>query len=85
MIKLSEDTEANNIRRQDVEESYYLNGTFYSSKVSDYILDSNFCSDTTIGVETSYLGDLEIDNSADLEMARAIFKYKQLDIETWMQ
>ena len=78
MRKIDKESEANNRRRQDISSTYYLNGAFYTSRVRDYITDPNFCTNATIGTKTSYFTDIEIDNEEDLELARAVFKYKKI-------
>lgn len=66
---------ANNTRRQDVDESFYLNGSFYTSNIGEYIKKPEFVDTSTRSVITSYLSELEIDTQDDLDLMKAIFSF----------
>ena len=69
------ESNANNKRRQEVGESYYLNGTFYTSNIGKYIDNPEFVDETSTSVITSYLSEMEIDTKDDLDLMKAIFNY----------
>ena len=65
----------NNVRRQEVDDTYYLNGTFYTSNIGKYIENPEFVDESTQSVITSYLSGLEIDTLEDFKLMKAIFSY----------
>jgi len=66
--------DSNGVRRQDIKKSYYLDGSFYMSKVSAFIEDPAFVSRDTVAVLSDYFSSFEIDCENDLKLMRAIFK-----------
>ena len=69
------DKSMNIARRQDIPDSYYLDGTLYSDSVSSFKENPTFLSINTKSIVTNYLSSFEIDNAIDLEMYRAIFNH----------
>ena len=65
------------IRRQDIEPVYFMEGTIYISKVSTLLKKKTFCHKNTLMYEVPKWKSLEIDDSLDLILARAIIQNKQ--------
>jgi CMP-N,N'-diacetyllegionaminic acid synthase len=64
------------LRRQDIENVYFFEGSIYVSK-TDVLLDKKtFYHDGTIGYEVPKYKSLEIDDMDDFVMVEAIMKYK---------
>ncbi|MBD1161531.1 acylneuraminate cytidylyltransferase family protein [Pelagibacterales bacterium SAG-MED15] len=66
------------LRRQDVEPTYFLEGSIYISKISTLLKKRTFCHNDTIGYEVSKWKSIEIDDILDLELAKIILKNKKL-------
>ena len=67
-----------NIRRQDLETMYFLEGSIYISKVTTLMKKRTFCHDKTIPFIMPKWKSIEIDDKLDLVMAEAIIKKKNL-------
>ena len=65
------------IRRQDIEPVYFMEGTIYISKVSTLLKKKTFCHKNTLMYEVPKWKSLEIDDSLDLILVRAIIQNKQ--------
>ena len=65
------------IRRQDIEPVYFMEGTIYISKVSTLLKKKTFCHKNTLMYEVPKWKSIEIDDSLDLILARAIIQNKQ--------
>ena len=64
------------LRRQDIKDVYFFEGTIYVSK-TDVLLDKKtFYHDNTIGYEVPKYKSLEIDDIEDFVMVEAIMNYK---------
>lgn len=64
------------LRRQEIKDVYFFEGTIYVSK-TDVLLDKKtFYHDNTIGYEVPKYKSLEIDDIIDFVMVEAIMKYK---------
>ena len=64
------------LRRQEIKDVYFFEGTIYVSK-TDVLLDKKtFYHDNTIGYEVPKYKALEIDDIIDFVMVEAIMKYK---------
>ncbi len=62
------------LRRQDIDISYFIDGSFYSSYVSDFLENPDFIEEKTGSVISSLFSSFEIDNEDDLKLMEAIFK-----------
>ncbi len=65
------------IRKQDIEPVYFMEGTIYISKVSTLLKKKTFCHKNTLMYEVPKWKSLEIDDSLDLILVRAIIQNKQ--------
>ena len=64
------------LRRQEIKDVYFFEGTIYVSK-TDVLLDKKtFYHDNTIGYEVPKYKSLEIDDIDDFVMVEAIMNYK---------
>ena len=64
------------LRRQEIKEVYFFEGTIYISK-TDVLLDKKtFYHSNTIGYEVPKYKSLEIDDIDDFVMVEAIMNYK---------
>ncbi len=66
------------LRRQDIEPTYFLEGSIYISKISTLLKERSFCHNDTIGYEVPKWKSIEIDDIIDLELAKIILKKKKL-------
>jgi len=64
------------LRRQDIEDVYFFEGTIYISKTDVLLNKKTFYHDNTIGYEVPKYKSLEIDDIYDFIMVEAIMKYK---------
>jgi N-acylneuraminate cytidylyltransferase/CMP-N,N'-diacetyllegionaminic acid synthase len=64
------------VRRQEIEDVYFFEGSLYISKISDYLTRKTFYHDNTIGYEMPKWKSLEIDDMEDFIMIEALMKYK---------
>ena len=62
-------------RRQDISDSYYLDGSFYGSYVNSFKDDSLFVGPNTKALITNYLSSFEIDSLQELELYKALFAH----------
>ena len=62
-------------RRQDVSQSYYLDGTFYASRVDAFIKTPGFLDPSTLPLHVSRYSSYEIDDIFDLQIYRSIFSF----------
>lgn len=62
-------------RRQDVSQSYYLDGTFYASRVDAFIKTPGFLDASTLPLHVSRYSSYEIDDIFDLQIYRSIFSF----------
>ena len=65
------------IRRQDIEPVYFQEGSIYISKVSTLLKKKTFCHKDTLMYVVPKWKSLEIDDSLDLILARAIMHNKK--------
>ena len=70
---LASSFEGKYLRRQDIDSTFFLDGTFYSSRVSSFISNPSFVDDQTLSIESSYFSAFEIDLINDLLLYEAIF------------
>lgn len=63
------------IRRQEIPSTYYLDGSFYASTVSEFMIDPCFLGHETMSFVSNQLSSFEVDSRFDLELYRAIFAY----------
>ena len=66
------------LRRQDIEPTYFLDGSIYISKISSLLKERTFCHNNTIGYEVPKWKSIEIDDMLDLELAKIILKNRHL-------
>lgn len=59
-------------RRQDMSQSYYLNGSFYASPILNFISNPSFITDTTVGCITNFWSTFEIDYLDDFLLCELI-------------
>ncbi len=64
---------ANDLRRQDIEKSFCLDGSFYMSNISDFINYPGFLEKDTGSFINDYFSSFEIDSEEDLKLMEAIF------------
>ena len=64
---------ANDVRRQDIEKSFFLDGSFYMSYISDFLKNPGFLEKETGSFINNYFSSFEIDSEEDLELMQAIF------------
>ncbi len=71
-----EDKDMKPLRRQDIKDVYFFEGTIYISKIDILLEKKTFYHDNTIGYEVPKYKSLEIDDMDDFIMVEAIMKYK---------
>jgi len=64
------------LRRQDLSDVYFLDGTVYASKIESLLLAKTFCQHNTVAHVVPKWKSLEIDDEIDFVMVEAIMKYK---------
>jgi CMP-N,N'-diacetyllegionaminic acid synthase len=64
------------LRRQDIEDVFFLEGTIYISEVNNYMKNKTFYHQGTIGYEVDKYKSLEIDDIDDFIMVEALMKHK---------
>tara|TARA_B110000263_G_C15233779_1_gene475945 strand:+ start:191 stop:922 length:732 start_codon:yes stop_codon:yes gene_type:complete len=79
-IKPFKNYKKNNIRRQELEPVYFLEGSAYISKPSTLLKRRTFCHNNTIMQVMPKWKSLEIDDSLDLVLAEAIIKNKKIKL-----
>ena len=62
-------------RRQDISTSFFLDGTFYASRVDAFVDDPTFLGSSTSPLPVNQLSSFEIDSLLDLQLYRAIFAF----------
>jgi CMP-N,N'-diacetyllegionaminic acid synthase len=68
----------NEVRRQDMPELTYLDGSIYIAKVENYIKNKQFLNNKTLAILFDYWKSIEIDTNFDLILAEKIFsKFKK--------
>jgi len=72
---INENQKSSVIRRQDLEDLYFYDGTLYISEVDKY-LEKEFYHEKTLGYVTHKWKSLEIDDMYDFIMVEAIMQYK---------
>ena len=63
----------NDVRRQDIEKSFFLDGSFYMSYISDFMNYPGFLGKGTGSFINDYFSSFEIDSEEDLMLMQAIF------------
>ena len=63
----------NDVRRQDIEKSFFLDGSFYMSYISDFKKHPGFLGEGTGSFINDYFSSFEIDSEEDLMLMQAIF------------
>jgi len=66
------------LRRQDIEDVYFFEGSLYISDIITYLNNKTFYHEYTIGYEVPKWKSLEVDDIYDFIMIEAIMKYKGL-------
>ena len=64
------------LRRQDINDVYFFEGTIYVSKIDTLLKKKTFYHETTIGYEVPKYKSLEIDDLDDFIMVEAMMKHK---------
>lgn len=64
------------LRRQDIEDVYFFEGTIYVSKLDVLLERKTFYHENTIGYEVPKYKSLEVDDIDDFIMVEAMMKYK---------
>jgi CMP-N,N'-diacetyllegionaminic acid synthase len=72
---ISKDQKSSVVRRQDLEDFYFYDGSLYISEVDKY-LEKEFYHEKTLGYITPKWKSLEIDDIDDFIMVEAMMKYK---------
>jgi len=73
LIKLKFNQFPNNLRRQEIIKSYYLDGSFYFSYVKAFKDENGFLGESTGTIESNYFSSFEIDNYNDFRLLESIF------------
>lgn len=76
LVPYQKTVESNHIRRQDLSEIFYFEGSVYISKTNALRVKKSFYHETTAGYEVPRWKALEIDEKCDLIMAEALLKAK---------
>ncbi len=63
------------LRRQDVEELYYLDGNIYASWIEEYQKKKTFCSPNSTYIVTPELRSFEVDDQSDFDLVELIHSY----------
>ena len=63
------------IRRQDLEETFFLEGSIYISETQVLLEEKTFYHENTIGYEVPKWKSLEIDDEIDFILTEAIMKH----------
>ncbi len=66
------------IRRQDVDELYFFDGSLYISAVNKYLSEQTFYHESTLPYIVPAWKSIEIDSLADFVKAEALLKNKNL-------
>lgn len=64
----------NNIRRQDIKRTFFLDGSFYFSFVGSFKKENGFLGENTGSFRSNYFSNFEIDSYDDLQLLESIFK-----------
>ena len=64
----------NDIRRQDIKKTFFLDGSFYMSYISEFKKEPGFLGNNTGSFLNNYFSSFEIDCMDDLILMEAIFK-----------
>ncbi len=72
---ISKDQKSSVVRRQDLEDYYFYDGSLYISEVDKY-LEKEFYHEKTLGYVTPKWKSLEIDDIDDFVMVEAVMKYR---------
>jgi N-acylneuraminate cytidylyltransferase/CMP-N,N'-diacetyllegionaminic acid synthase len=72
---INENQKSSVIRRQDLEDLYFYDGTLYISEIDSY-LEKEFYHEKTLGYVTPKWKSLEIDDMYDFIMVESIMQYK---------
>jgi CMP-N,N'-diacetyllegionaminic acid synthase len=64
------------LRRQEIKDVFFLEGSVYISKTDVYLKKKTFYHENTIGYEVPKYKSLEIDDIYDFIMVEAIMKFK---------
>ena len=73
-------TKGTSKRRQDVINTYCLDGSLYISFISDFIINRGFISKKTLGYDMPVWKNIEIDNLDDLKLLEFITSLKHVKI-----
>ena len=73
LININNSNLPNDVRRQDIKKTFYLDGSFYFSKISSFIESPGFLELNTYGFINDFFSGFEIDNIQDLNLMEAIF------------
>ncbi len=65
------------LRRQEVDEAFYLEGSVYISEIEELLKSKTFCGEGTLGFIVPKWKALEIDDIYDFICAEAIYKLKR--------
>ena len=65
----------NNVRRQDIKKSFFLDGSFYMSYISDFLKYPGFIEKKTGSYINDYFSSFEIDSEEDLKLMESIFSF----------
>jgi CMP-N,N'-diacetyllegionaminic acid synthase len=65
------------LRRQDIDDVYFFEGSIYISHIETYLSKQTFYHNQTIGYEVQKYKSLEIDDMDDFVMIEAIMKYRE--------
>tara|TARA_Y100001958_G_C21072302_1_gene431394 strand:+ start:9 stop:716 length:708 start_codon:yes stop_codon:yes gene_type:complete len=65
-------------RRQDLDDVFYYEGTFYTSKVSTLKSKKSFYHKNTLGYEVPRWKSFEVDEEIDLKIIESILKFKKI-------
>lgn len=87
LVKISEDRritgykdeKMTSIRRQDIEDVYFFEGTVYISKTDVLLSKKSFYHNNTLAYEVPKYKSLEVDDIYDFIMIEALIKYREME------
>ncbi len=72
---ISKEAFPTDLRRQDIQKTYFIDGSFYTSFVSDFLEKPGFIGEETGSIVGNLFSSFEIDAEDDMKLMEAIFQY----------
>ncbi len=73
LVPLNRSNLPNDLRRQDIKKTFYLDGSFYLSYISEFVNYPGFYGEGTGSFINDYFSSFEIDSLEDLQLMQSIF------------